>query len=640
MPFKFITTDIAATVTGLTRPGVTSWNRLEGRPRTERFDRALRAEVRDPLWLLARQWQMGEFQGDDAGSPISARVQIDATRIRTYRAGDGPAQSFDDGTPVEARVEQMPIPLALGGHAMGLDIRLLAGRYWLKLAGPLHTDARADYVGRYAIHAPIATAVADASTVAHPDAFSLFAAVNAGGRSMDGVAFYQHLKGGGDAVDGIPSLAPVTLATAARKLATRFRVWFEALIAQPPAAEAWQPDRLEYRFSCAAPQGGPDGTPAADKVLVAEEYFHGHLDWYNLDIDPSGEMPAPTERVEAAAPPPARSIHKRTMLPTPVTFNGMPNTRWWAFEDGRTNFGDIRPDTTDLGKLLLIEFGLVYANDWFIVPFTVPAGTLANVRGLAVTNVFGERIWIEAAGRGDDDDWQRWAMFLPSTKGVGHEPADTSLILLPVAQQVLEGRPLEEVALARDEVANMVWAIERTIALPSGSSKRGSEAASETRAFFLGDFERRHGHRPAPLPGAPGATIRYQVMSEVPEHWIPMIPVHVAGDTRETQLQRAAMLRFLDGDTVGGVPVDPTPIRPRTSFLRVGLDGPTAPQPYFVHEEEVPRAGVRVTQAFQRTRWRDGRAWVWLGVRKQTGRGEGSSGLAFDRIVDLPAGGS
>ena len=34
----------------------------------------------------------------------------------------------------------------------------------------------------------------------------------------------------------------------------------------------------------------------------------------------------------------------------------------------RTNFGDVKPDTTDLAKLLLIEFGLVYANDWFLDP--------------------------------------------------------------------------------------------------------------------------------------------------------------------------------------------------------------------------------------------------------------------------------
>ena len=53
----------------------------------------------------------------------------------------------------------------------------------------------------------------------------------------------------------------------------------------------------------------------------------------------------------------------------------MPNTRWWGFEEGRTNFGDIDPDTTDIGKLMLIEFGLVYANDWFVLPLTLPAGT-------------------------------------------------------------------------------------------------------------------------------------------------------------------------------------------------------------------------------------------------------------------------
>ena len=29
------------------------------------------AEVRDPLWMLARQWQLGEFRGDDAGSAVS-----------------------------------------------------------------------------------------------------------------------------------------------------------------------------------------------------------------------------------------------------------------------------------------------------------------------------------------------------------------------------------------------------------------------------------------------------------------------------------------------------------------------------------------------------------------------------------------
>jgi hypothetical protein len=40
-----------------------------------------------------------------------------------------------------------------------------------------------------------------------------------------------------------------------------------------------------------------------------------------------------------------------------------------------------------------------------------------------------------------------------------------------------------------------------------------------------------------------------------------------------------------------------------------------------------------VSQSFQRTRWYDGRVFTWLGVRKETGRGESSSGLRFDQIL-------
>ena len=76
-------------------------------------------------------------------------------------------------------------------------------------------------------------------------------------------------------------------------------------------------------------------------------------------------------------------------------------------------------------------------------------------------------------------------------------------------------------------------------------------------------------------------------------------------------------------------------VRPRTVLLREGRDK-LNPKAYFIHEEEVPRAGVHVSQSFQRTRWNGGKVFVWLGIRKQTGRGEGSSGLAFDQIIDSP----
>ena len=41
-----------------------------------------------------------------------------------------------------------------------------------------------------------------------------------------------------------------------------------------------------------------------------------------------------------------------------------------------------------------------------------------------------------------------------------------------------------------------------------------------------------------------------------------------------------------------------------------------------------------ITSSFQRARWFDGRVFTWLGRRKQTGKGEGGSGLQFDQIVN------
>jgi hypothetical protein len=611
----FITEHLANVIAERALPGITLWNRLEGRPRTEDFDRALRTEVRDPLWMLTRQWQIGEFHGDDAASPVLVRARVDTTRIRAYQPGVGAPEPFDDATPLEATVERLPV-------VPTLDLRLVLGRHWLKQVADLGPLVRADYVSTYRVVSPDPTDEDHADVTAHPEAWSAYTA--AAGRLMDGYALYAHIRGGGAASDGIASVAGQEAVVDER--GERLVAWFDRLVHDAGGSPAWEPPRLEYQFSVASPTGNtlPDGS-AEQKVMVAREYYQGHLDWYSLDVDAANHQLDPAATTDGVGKP-----LTVTMIPTSVTFNGMPNTRWWAFEDSRTNFGDIKPDTTDLAKLLLIDFGLVYANDWFLVPFTVPAGTLATVRGLAVTDVFGERTWVEAAGRGAAGDWERWALFLMSTlRGDDGVPADLSLAILPTAQKVLEGRPLDEVTLIRDEMANMVWGIEKTVPLRSGGTKYGAEAARETRAWFERASEREHGESPAEPPAANGAHIRYQLMGSVPEHWIPFVAMHLEDDDRDIRLRRAAMPRVLPGETA-----TPPLIRPRTWLLRAGLDQPTE-APYDLNEEEAPRAGVRVTRCYQRTRWRDGRVWVWVGVRKQSGRGEGSSGLAFDRLVDV-----
>src|SRR5499427_7211599 len=115
---------IKAAIDGRQFPSVTIWNRLEARPRTIAFDRALRAEVRDALWMLTKQWQMGEFRGSDAGSPVFAKLKVDTTRLTKYRPDAQPPQLLEDVTPLEAKVERRPIPLVLGDRPIAFDLRL------------------------------------------------------------------------------------------------------------------------------------------------------------------------------------------------------------------------------------------------------------------------------------------------------------------------------------------------------------------------------------------------------------------------------------------------------------------------------------------------------------------------------------
>src|SRR5262249_30192437 len=144
----------------------------------------------------------------------------------------------------------------------------------------------------------------------------------------------------------------------------------------------------------------------------------------------------------------ASSSIVRTTLPTPVTFPGMPNPRWWTMEDGRTNFGAIRPDTTDLAKLLFIEFGLLFSNDWFLTPLTTRAGSLVTVTGLMVTDTFGERVWIDPVDAAAPDERSRFSLFTLSMKPGG--APDPTLLVGAAAPKVQESAPFEAVMLVRD----------------------------------------------------------------------------------------------------------------------------------------------------------------------------------------------
>jgi hypothetical protein len=442
----------------------------------------------------------------------------------------------------------------------------------------------------------------DTDLVAHVDSHAALRAVT--GRAVDGFRLYGHLSADPShhAWDGV--VVADADKDAIDDAAAAFITWAQGFFAQPATEAAWDPSHLEHRFEV--------GMPVADgnRTLAAEEYPGGRLAWHAFSVAEG----------TAGGAGPTRRAH--TAIPQGAQFGGMPHPRWWAFEDGRTNFGDIRADTTDLARLLLIEFGLVYSNDWFIMPCDLDVGSIARVERMIVTNVFGERVLVEAAGAGDNADWERWSMFTLDVAGQD-QAADTSLLLLPAVPQTAQGAPLEEVLLVRDEVANLVWGIEYLVPAATGGGERGAEIA----AAALAHRTQLVAPSPSTPPAASDAAIAYRVMSTMPEHWIPFPASHVPGQSRETQLQRGAMPRIIEGD-----PAPPEKVRPRTSLLREGLDS-QPPRPYFVHEQEVPRAGTALAVRFQRTRWRDGRVVVWLATERRTGRGEATSGLAFDQVV-------
>ncbi|HHG86693.1 MAG TPA: hypothetical protein ENJ82_18235, partial [Bacteroidetes bacterium] len=91
-----------------------TFNRLETRARTEDFSRALRAEVRDPLWMLSRQWQMGEFRAENTGSAIKSRVHASIHPVQQFLTNKtGNVHTITHKQPLEVFVEREKVPMDL-----------------------------------------------------------------------------------------------------------------------------------------------------------------------------------------------------------------------------------------------------------------------------------------------------------------------------------------------------------------------------------------------------------------------------------------------------------------------------------------------------------------------------------------------
>jgi hypothetical protein len=604
-------------------PTAVVWNRLEGRPRSDDLTRPLRAEVRDPAWMLARQWQFGEFEGEDAGTPIQAKMTAVASLLETIRLAGGPPSPYDGKTPVEFLVERQPVEPSL---TMGL----YAGRHWLRslsdafgAADPI-LDA---FRSRYRVEAP-GSAAKDLRSLEINSNRAERVLRTALTRSLDGAAVLRTLRRASDSGitpsqafsdDGVAIAVDLPTLDA---LAQSLLAWFDGLFGAPPTkgtAVAWIPPRLEYEFSLSVPQA--DGT---ETRLVADQFPGGHIDWYSFDAL-IGQPRAGEEPPRPADPP-------KSFVPSPVTFFGSPAARWWEFEDSRVGFGLTTASKTDLAKVLLAEFGLVFSNDWFMVPYRAKIGSLLEVKGIVVTDNFGFNTLVEPVAKRHRElrfagNWSMFTLARPDQPG----QVDTRLFLAPALEPGLSAKAVEEVQFLRDEMANLVWGVETVIPDELGGGRDARLAAKQLTQAILQAFP-----PPPPAVDLEDVPVRYQLMGSVPENWIPFVAVKLTGQFVATNLLQGAMPR--DPAIEPALGDDGQPVLENNVVLPRGaiLARDPVSQPNVIHDEEVMRDGIVVRRRFRQARWTGGSAFTWSALEKLNGRGEGSSGLAFDQATQKP----
>lgn len=626
-----------------------AWNRIEARPRKRQFDRVLKAEVHDALWMLGKQWQVGEFKGNDTGSGILAKMQLDYLKMNAFKLKDSNTVPYNYEMPIEPIVERL-------NYSFSMKESVLMGRKFLQMLEQTLSSVN------NSLYQSIKSAITNinngltvietipeqsnansfteqeilnkAERFSDKKVFNFYSAIRISNSVINGAKIYQDLKSISNSAGltylgntyGIytPSGLTPSEITAISTSIGYFKSWVEKMYSLPQggnADEAWNPRSLSYSFETHFPKGG------ADKyVLKSDDYAQGKLDWFAFSqLNDTSNEPSVVE------------MKTLQVIMSEARFAGMPSSRWWEFENGGVNFSDIDANTTDIAKILMTQFSLIYQDDWFVVPMKLPIGSYSNLRGIVVTDVFGVRTYIsnyslKYNGQGQfipETSWNGWRwMDISIDDNVINSSRPTGNVLLPpVARKSIESEPIEQVVFIRDEMSNLVWAIEKIVPDHLGKGTDGNEKANAFKKFIAN--VKPTVTATANIPEE-DAKLQYKLVdAEIPENWIPFQPTHIGGTAiknRKIRLQRSAMPRILPPYVVSLV-------RPRTSILKYGFG--STPSHYFINEEEVPKSGCIVDTTFQRTRWYNGKIVTWVGRSKKNGRGEGSSGLVYDKVDNI-----
>ena len=629
-------------------PSATTWSRLDPMPTSDDVTLGLQAPIADPLWMLARQWQFNEFQGEDAGSPISAGLRVLGAPLSRliHPTGAVPEQTLGEGAqPMETMVESERV---LAVHA---KLNAQAGQHLMRMLRAATLSGAIE-----PLRAAFSATITDpADPVADNAGFVWHRLLS--GQAIDAQALAQALRpvaGNNATADAFVSGLDIAPAAPVRTVLQAWLIWLDGFVVDNDSTGAsayWNPNRLEYAFGLRTRGVTPE------LQVDAEEYTDGKLDWHTFTVN---TVPSPTRPLMGRGATEWKP--ERAPMPTMARYPGMPADRYWEFEDGQVNFGRLGAAKSDLARLAVMEYALVFGNDWFVLPVTLPNNALYRVADFSVTDNFGITIPIPPARNPDGTPWTLFGMSTKAGANGVRAKLNGALYLCP-ALETQEGPPLEHVLMMRDEMANIAWAIEKRVQGTSGESlDRGfeSQRLSTTQRLVLPS---------GAVVADGGAPLSYTLQTPVAAHWIPFLPVkreHAGPLNWSIQLQRGVVTQFYAVtpaplneprnvdyksfiERLRNLPfVEPKPeggptqnriqgfmFHPRGEILRL-TPGDTASLKTTdflrLADEEVPRDGIEIKRAFNYARDASGRSLLWIGRSKVTGRGEGASGLKFDVV--------
>ena len=484
-----------------------SWERLESATIDPQLDEGLEARLGDPAWLLARQWQAGEFRGEDAANPLLIQLEARSIRVDRVATGDGRSMAdLDADTPARApgraRAGARPGRAARGSPPSSAHPPHRPG----PPAAPAPVS-RATSCGRAT---PSPCRPTTASTPSGRRRLELLARRSPRRRRLGGRARRRRRRWPSAVAADVGS--PRARGDGSTASCEAWRARTSAAFREPAATTAWDPSRMEYRFDLRA------ATAEGDVRLVADGYAGGRLEWHHFD---RADTAAPTAPPSTVVTRRAEVLPVAAALPRHAGARGSgPSRRATCPSAPSTSAPRTWPE-----------------SPWPATPSsTATTGTSCRsgsprppsttVTSLRVLDDFGGAHRRPRRRRGRR---RRRRSALPLLRahrrpGPARRRGAGAVRAAVARDRPMPAGPLEDVRFMRDEVANLAWAVEHRV-----ESAAGRPVDLAARAPGRGRRRR----------AAADDRWRLVLSTPVPDNWVPLVPVRLGAGGSDPAPARA-----------------------------------------------------------------------------------------------------